>query len=328
MLSKTSAGIDIIHAESDNIAMTYAILSYPGALQSNVHGWREAFALAARLSDNSKLFVERPSHEARLLLVPGSMGCDAPELSDAVKAIVEGDARGATIAAACAGARAILEAGIDRGRTLTTHWSIAAELAAKHPRARIDARNLVLDHGDLMTAGGVMAWVDLALRLIEREGGPSLARECARYLVWEPSRRLQSPYATPGSCLAPINHDPALSRAEAWIDGRLAERVTVRAWAAAAALGERTFERRWEAAYGASPKAWLRAARVEQARRLLEEGGAATWAEITRLSGYEDASRFAAAFKASTGMSPGRYRQAMRRPIAQESPYPRYSQDR
>ena len=41
----------------------------------------------------------------------------------------------------------------------------------RHVDICVDKDKLIIDHGDVMTAGGVMAWIDLGLRLIDRFTG-------------------------------------------------------------------------------------------------------------------------------------------------------------
>jgi len=129
------------------------------------------------------------------------------------------------------------------------------------------------------------------------EGCQETARECARTLVWDPGRARQSPYADPKAGLAPLKPDGELARAEEWIKGRIGKKISVAAWARGSSLGDRSLERRWKAAYGRSPVAWLRSARIAMAKGLLESGGS-SWEAITAACGYADPSRFRAAFMA------------------------------
>lgn len=304
--------------------MNFAILEYEGCLASTCWGWRELFALAARTDgdrtdgDRARVnarFIETVPAEADLLLVPGGLGgvIDAALAPSVLDALAGAKARGAVIAAVCAGVAALLAAGIDRGRRVTTHWSLEERLRAAYPRARIDARELVIDSGDMVSAGGVMAWVDLGLHLVGRFVSAETARACARTLVWDPGRARQSPYAEPLAALAPIKPDPGLGRAADWIGRRVGEKTSVARWAREAGMGGRSLERRWKAAYGKPPVAWLRSARIAMAKGLLESGNA-NWESITARCGYSDPSRFRAAFRAETGWSPARYRQAFRLP--------------
>ena len=54
---------------------------------------------------------------------------------------------------------------------------------------------MVIDYGDVVTAGGVLAWTDLGLRLIERFLGPTVMLETARYMNVDPSKREQRFYS-------------------------------------------------------------------------------------------------------------------------------------
>ena len=293
--------------------LMFAIATYESCLASNVAGWRELFALADR--EAGPLGVptrarEVPVERAALILVPASFGFDVSAVHEPLLAAVsQGSARGAVIAAACAGVEAVLATGVDRGRVVTTHWNLASRFSATYPQAKIDASDLVVDHGDLVTAGGILSWIDLGLHLVGRFWSPSVAVRCARVLVWDPGRRSQNPYAEPGLAWQPLVADPALAPAEAWIASNYRSAVGLEAWASAGSLGPRTLERRWKAAYGKGPRAWLRSVRVGEARQLLT-ASPRSWEEITVSVGYEDPGSFRRVFENETGWTPRRYRLA------------------
>jgi len=75
----------------------------------------------------------------------------------------EQHAAGVLLASVCAGAFALAEAGLLDGRTVTTHWALAAQMAARFPQVQVQPERMVIDDGDLITAGGLMAWTDLGL---------------------------------------------------------------------------------------------------------------------------------------------------------------------
>jgi transcriptional regulator GlxA family with amidase domain len=288
----------------------FFILDYPGALRSNVEGWKELFTLANWLR-GEEFFIDGGTENADLLLIPGCLGREG-EGTELQKAAIPAKAaatRGALIAAVCAGVEVVLAAGLDKGRSVTTHWSLAASLGLRFPSSRIDASRLVIDHGNLVMAGGVLAWIDLGLHMVGRLASPALARSCACTLVWDPARTRQLPYAPPSAMTSPLHPDPLLEPAVAWAMERLGEGFSAAEWAAAAGLGLRTMERRWILAFGRGPAAWLRIARIALARRLLEEGRMG-WEGITQACGYTDSSRFRAAFAHETGWSPAKYARA------------------
>lgn len=81
--------------------------------------------------------------------------------------------------------------------------------------------------------------------------------------------------------------------------------------ARAAALGERTFLRRFRAATGQNPRDYLQQLRVEQARALIEQS-TLTMDEIAGRLGYEDTGAFRRVFRRITGLAPLAYRRRFR----------------
>ncbi|WP_049983251.1 DJ-1/PfpI family protein [Halorubrum sp. BV1] len=87
-----------------------------------------------------------------------------------------------TIASVCTGSMLLAEAGVTDGRRAVTHASALDELRESGARV-VDAR--VVDDGDLITAGGITAGIDLALYLVERELGASTAERVATVLEYD-----------------------------------------------------------------------------------------------------------------------------------------------
>jgi transcriptional regulator GlxA family with amidase domain len=78
-------------------------------------------------------------------------------------------------------------------------------------------------------------------------------------------------------------------------------------------LPKRTFDRRFKAATGYSPLAYVQALRIEEAKHMLETGSLSVEA-IGREVGYEDAASFRRLFRRLAGISPGDYRRRFRIP--------------
>ncbi|ELY58825.1 ThiJ/PfpI domain-containing protein [Natronococcus amylolyticus DSM 10524] len=87
-------------------------------------------------------------------------------------AVDERFAGGATVASVCTGAMILAEAGLLEGRPATTHHDALADLEESAANV-VEER--VVDDGDVLTAGGVTAGIDLALWLLEREFGAEVA---------------------------------------------------------------------------------------------------------------------------------------------------------
>lgn len=91
-------------------------------------------------------------------------------------------ANGATVAGVCTGAMLLAAAGLTHGRPATTHSVANAALADEGARIVSDR---VVDDGTVLTCGGVTAGLDLALWIVEREYGSSLARGVAKAMEYE-----------------------------------------------------------------------------------------------------------------------------------------------
>lgn len=133
----------------------------------------------------------RPREDPGLLVVPGGgwsdpgPGARAEYEDGAVSELVaarHGD--GADVASVCTGAMLLSRAGLLDGRPATTHAVARDDLAAAGADLR-DAR--VVDDGDVLTSGGVTAGLDLAVHLVERELGASVATAVCEELEYDPS---------------------------------------------------------------------------------------------------------------------------------------------
>lgn len=216
--------------------------------------------------------------------------------------------RGALVAAHCVGVFGLAATGLLDDRAVTTHWRFARELAERHGSLRLRPEALYVDEGRIVTGAGAAAGIDLYLHLIRREHGSALATALARELVSPPHRdggQLQ--FVT-----APVPADPddeRLAAALAWATERLDERISVAELAGRALLSPRTFARRFVAATGTTPHAWLRTQRLNRAEQLLETTDLPV-EEIARRVGYSSAAVLREQFTERRGVAPRDYRRA------------------
>jgi len=213
---------------------------------------------------------------------------------------------GSRICSICAGAFVLAESGLIDGRRVTTHWAFASQLAERFPGVDVAQENIVLDDGDIITAGGILAWTDLGLTLVDRLMGPSAMLATARFLVIDPPRDDQRPFAR---FVPRFDHgDEAILRVQHRMHAHAAEPCSVKRLAESASLGERTFQRRFHQATGHRPTEYLQQVRVAKAREILET----THRPVEQIAwqvGYAAATAFGKAFQRITGITPGRYRQ-------------------
>jgi transcriptional regulator GlxA family with amidase domain len=85
------------------------------------------------------------------------------------------------IGSVCTGSMLLAEAGLVKGRPATTNRNAWDEFESFGPVLK---KNRVVDDGDLVTAGGITAGIDLALRIVERELSPELADRVARSMEY------------------------------------------------------------------------------------------------------------------------------------------------
>jgi transcriptional regulator GlxA family with amidase domain len=91
---------------------------------------------------------------------------------------------GTLMTSVCTGALVYGAAGLLADRPATTHWSALDRLAAYG--ANVDEKARFVDDGDIVTAAGVSAGIDMALHLVARLESPERARSIRRYIQYDP----------------------------------------------------------------------------------------------------------------------------------------------
>ncbi|SDH75647.1 Transcriptional regulator GlxA family, contains an amidase domain and an AraC-type DNA-binding HTH domain [Pseudomonas flavescens] len=307
------------------------LLLYPGVQLAAVYGLGDLFAVANRLAGGQqrqglaqlrvshwqvdeqdevrRVFDSHGQDEDRLrvvILPPCLDSTSRAGLASAYRLWLRHQHRaGVTLASVCAGAFPLAEAGLLDGRSVTTHWALADELAARFPAVKVLPERMIVEDADLITAGGLMAWTDLGLALVARLLGPTIAAETARFLVVDLNRASQRHFS---SFVPSLDHgDSAVLSVQHWLQGAAMLDATLPGMAARAGLGERTFLRRFRSATGMKPTEYCQQLRVTKARELLE---------LTRYSveqvagqvGYQDSGAFRKVFTRLVGLAPGDYR--------------------
>ncbi len=248
-----------------------------------------------------------------VLFVPALASSCAEQLLQALKRKDVGEARelvrdwaGRNVgcAAACTGTFLLGDAGVLDGGKATTSWWLAPAFRARFPKVELDEGRMVVERGNVLTAGAALAHLDVALALIRRRS-PTLARAVADHLVLD-SRASQSPFIVPSFV---ARADPLVERFEAWIRRRLAESFTIADAAKALAITERTLERRVRKVVGKSPIGFIRDVRAERAAHLLRSTDA-TLDQIATEVGYQSATTVGQLLRAKLGAGA----RALRRP--------------
>src|SRR5689334_6766988 len=245
-----------------------------------------------------------------LVVVPGlddDLAASFTENRGWVPWLARWHAAGAKIAGSCTGAFLVADAGLLDGRPATTHWMFAGELRRRYPAVNVTAGQLIVDNGDVITSCGATAFLNLVLYLVERFAGHDRANLAAKVLLVDGHRPSQLPYIAFGR---ERSHDDAIvHQAQQHIDLHLGEPLRIADLASRFGLSERTLSRRFAAATGRGPQAYIQQARVRHAMRLLETSSNPI-EHIRRSVGYTDPAAFRGIFRETTGLSPRAYREA------------------
>lgn len=313
------------------------ILLYRDCQQAMVHGMTDLLAIAGQFSLQHGGPLVRVSHwqmqagsgfarchdthdnlpgAPDIWLIPGRLTGvpDAEESAPYARWLLDRHAQGATLASNCGGAFLLAATGLLDGRPATTHWWFADAFRTRFPAVKLDCDRIVIDDGDIITAGGLMAWTDLGLRLVDRLLGPTVMLDTAKFLLVDTAGREQKHFAR---FMPRLTHgDEGILKVQHWLAAREAKPVSVGEMAAQAALEERTFQRRFKAATAMTPIEYVQHLRIARAREHLEF----TKRSIDQIAwsvGYEDAAAFRKLFHRLVGLSPGDYRQRFAAPAMQ-----------
>ncbi|MER7174773.1 GlxA family transcriptional regulator [Streptomyces mesophilus] len=251
--------------------------------------------------------LERLAAADLVLALPGAefRTPPGPAVREALRAAY---GRGAVVAAHCVGTFTLAAAGLLNGLRATTHWRFAGLLTERHPEIDVDAGALYVDEGRIITGAGAAAGFDLCLHLLRREFGATLANAVARDMVL-PSHRDggQAQYLA-----APVPEDGAderLAEVLGWARAHLHRPLPVAELARRAVMSRRTFARRFTAATGSTPHAWLRDLRLGRAEELLESTDLPV-EEIAHQVGYSSAAVLREQFVRRRGVPPRSYRRS------------------
>lgn len=191
-------------------------LLYPQVTQLDLTGPAEVFASAGFevslvwrdldpvVTDGGWSIV--PTHTfddappADILLIPGGGGVDPllidAEALDQVSVLAES---ATWVTGVCTGSLVLAAAGLLAGRRATTHWASAHLL--ERLGASVVHERWVRD-GNVMTAAGVSAGIDMALALVAEVGGEELAAAAQLEMEYDPQPPFD--YGSPSA------HDPAV----------------------------------------------------------------------------------------------------------------------
>ena len=194
------------------MGITTGILLFDDAEELDFAGPWEVFTLAARQEQGDRVvtiareqgavrcakglrvladhgFGDSP--ELDVVLVPGGQGTrrevDNPLVIDWLRKTA---ARCRFVTSVCTGSLLLLGAGLAEGKRITTHWAFLETLRQRGGATVVDGVRYVRD-GNLVTAAGVSAGIDMSLWLVGQLYDVTHARNVQRLMQYDPA----PPYA-------------------------------------------------------------------------------------------------------------------------------------
>lgn len=243
---------------------------------------------------------------AHTIVVPNHPNISARTRSETLAALQRAHRRGARMVGMCTGAFTLAEAGLLDGRPATVHWQLAEDFRRRYPAVELREDLLYVDDGDILTSAGSAAALDLALHIVGRDHGVTVANFVSRRLVFSGFRdggqRQFVEHPVPVG-----HHHGAVAVAVDWARQHLGEPITIDRLAAQAHTSPATLHRRFRAELGVTPLTWLTAERANLARQLLE-ADSTKLDSIARRSGLGTATNLRAVIRKHTGLTPSAYR--------------------
>ena len=244
------------------------------------------------------------------LLVAGTPNWDLLLAPDLVAQVARLAPRSRRIVSVCTGTFALAAAGLLDGRQAATHWRHAVALARHFPEVKVDDEALFVRDGNVFTAAGIAAGIDLTLGLVEDDLGAGVARTAAKVLVVFLQRPGGQSQFSPWTSTPAVKSEP-LRRVLDAIALDPAGDHSLNAMAERANFSVRHLSRLFEEQVGLTAGAYVERVRVEAARAMLE-GGDDGLSVVAARTGFGSAETMRRTFLRELGVTPGAYRSQFR----------------
>ena len=244
------------------------------------------------------------------LLVAGTPNWQLLLAPDLVAEVARLAPRARRIVSVCTGTFALAAAGLLDGRLAATHWRHAAALVREFPEVKVDEQALFVRDGNVFTAAGIAAGIDLALALVEDDLGAEVARNAAKVLVVFLQRPGGQSQFSPWTSAPAVKSEP-LRRVLDAVALDPAGDHSLAAMAERAHFSVRHLSRIFEEQVGLTAGAYVERVRVEAARAMLE-GGDDGLAVVAARTGFGSAETMRRTFLRELGVTPGAYRSQFR----------------
>jgi transcriptional regulator GlxA family with amidase domain len=212
---------------------------------------------------------------------------------------------GAEIASICTGAFLLASSGLLDGKTCSTHWAAADNFRKMFPKVNLQTDKLITDENGIYTNGGAYSFLNLMIYLVEKYYDRQTAIFCSKVFQIEMDRQSQSAFIIFKG--QKLHGDEMVQQAQAYIESKPFEKISVEHLSSRFAVGRRNFDRRFIKATGNTPVEYAQRVKIESAKKAFETSRK-TINEVMYEVGYSDVKAFREVFRKITGMSPLEYR--------------------
>lgn len=263
--------------------------------------------------DNGLLTVKPQVHisgipKTHLIIIP-SLVRDYQKAMKGNKLLIDWIAKqykdGAEVASMCTGTFMLASVGLLDGRNCSTHWSAADTFRNMFPKVNLQADKLITDEHGIYTNGGAYSFLNLLIYLVEKYYDRQTAIYCSKIFQIEMDRQSQSAFTIFSG--QKLHGDEMVQQAQAYIESKLDEKISIEDLSSRFAVGRRNFDRRFIKATGNTPVEYTQRVKIESAKKAFETTRK-TIHEVMYEVGYSDLKAFREVFRKITGMSPLEYR--------------------
>ncbi len=189
------------------MGITTGMLIFDDAEELDFVGPWEVFTMARHIKPDDRVVTIAPSHEPiraakGMRIIPDHSFADAPELDVVlvpggigtrrevnnpvlIDWLRKAGARCTWVTSVCTGSLLLHQAGFAVGKRITTHWGFVPALRERG--ADVLERARYVRDGNLVTAAGVSAGIDMALWLVGQIHGVAVARQVQRAMEYDPA---------------------------------------------------------------------------------------------------------------------------------------------
>lgn len=214
------------------------------------------------------------------------------------------DQRGGSLVGVCTGSFALARAGLMKDYRCCVHWYHLQEFMEEFPDHRVEADIVYLVDGRRITCAGGQSAIDVAVHLVERHCGRSMALKVISGMVVAAARGPKDPQPHPETRWFREIKSGLVQRAILLMEQQpLGRPVVVQDIASRLGVSMRTLVRAFQTSFNLSPSAFFRALRMAHGRWELLNTDKPI-GSVALDHGFADASHFTRLFRKYYGITP------------------------